>query len=83
MPSSHFAGEKHPLLLGRPLFESWPELRPTLGRMLDSVLASGKAALSDSLLVVYDRKGYLEETYYTLSFNPIALETGEIGGSLP
>jgi hypothetical protein len=27
-----FAGEKHPKLLGRPLFESWPELRPDAGK---------------------------------------------------
>ena len=76
-----FAGEKHPKLLGRPLFESWPELRPTLGPMLESVLTTGKAALSDDLLLVYNRSGYLEETYYTLSFNPIGLESGKVGGS--
>ena len=76
-----FAGEKHPSLLGRPLFESWPELQPTLGPMLESVLTTGNAALSDDLLLVYDRSGYLEETYYTLSFNPIVLESGNVGGS--
>ncbi|HEX8800143.1 MAG TPA: ATP-binding protein, partial [Terriglobales bacterium] len=76
-----FAGEKHPGLLGRPLFESWPELQPTLGPMLESVLTNGKAAFSDDLLLVYNRSGYLEETYYTLSFNPIVLESGNVGGS--
>ena len=76
-----FAGEKHPTLLGRPPFESWPELQPPLGPMLESVLTTAKAALSDDLLLVYDRSGYLEETYYTLSFNPIVLESGKVGGS--
>ena len=76
-----FAGEKHPNLLGRPLFESWPELEPTLGPMLESVLTTGNAAMSDDLLLVYNRSGYPEETYYTLSFNPIVLECGKVGGS--
>jgi hypothetical protein len=76
-----FAGGKHPTLLGRPLFDSWPELQPTLGPMLERVLTTGEAAFSDDLLLVYDRSEYLEETYYTLSFNPIVLESGNVGGS--
>jgi PAS domain S-box-containing protein len=74
-------GDKHPKALGRPLFESWPELRPTIESMLESVLTTGKAALSEDLLHVYNRTGYLEERYLTVSFNPIALESGRIGGS--
>jgi hypothetical protein len=49
--------------------------------MLESVLTTGKAALSGDLLHVYNRTGYLEERYLTVSFNPIALESGRIGGS--
>jgi formate hydrogenlyase transcriptional activator len=73
-------GDKHPGALGSRLFASWPELRPTIEPMLESVLTAGKAALSEDLLHVYKRSGFLEERYYTASFNPIALESGRTGG---
>jgi PAS domain S-box-containing protein len=75
-------GEKHPAALGTRLFESWPELRPTIEGTLESVLIAGRAALSKDLLHVYDRNGFLEERYYTVSFNPIQLESGRSGGCL-
>ncbi len=28
------AGDKHPAALGKPIFESWPELRPTIAPIL-------------------------------------------------
>lgn len=74
-------GEKHPSALGTRLFDSWPELRPTIESMLESVLTAGKAALAENLLHVYDRHGYLEERYFTVSFNPIMLDSGKPGGS--
>lgn len=73
-------GEKHPAALGTRLFESWPELRSTVEATLESVLTAGKAALSEDLLHVYNRNGFLEERYYTVSFNPIVLESGRTGG---
>jgi formate hydrogenlyase transcriptional activator len=73
-------GDKHPVALGVRLFESWPELRPTIEAILKSVLTDGRSALSKDLLHVYNRRGFLEERYYTVSFNPIVLESGNIGG---
>jgi formate hydrogenlyase transcriptional activator len=74
-------GSKHPSALGTRLFDSWPELRPTIEGMLQTVLTAGKAALAENLLHVYDRHGYLEEGYFTVSFNPIMFDSGEAGGS--
>ena len=74
-------GDKHPAALGTRLFDSWPELRPTIEGMLETVLTEGKGALSEGLLHVYNRSGFLEERYYTVSFNPIVLESGKPGGS--
>jgi hypothetical protein len=64
-------GEKHPAALGTRLFESWPELRPTIEPMLESVLTGGEAAPAEDLLHVYNRDGRLEERYYTVSFNQL------------
>src|SRR5262249_50997304 len=74
-------GDKHPGALGTRLFDSWPELRSTIEDMLESVLTAGKSALAENLLHVYDRHGYLEERYLTVSFNPIVLDSGKTGGS--
>jgi formate hydrogenlyase transcriptional activator len=74
-------GDKHPIALGTRLFDSWPELRPTIEDTLESVVTAGKAALAENLLHVYDRHGYLEERYLTVSFNPIVLDSGKTGGS--
>lgn len=73
--------DAHPKALGRPLFETWPELRPTIESMLERVLNRGESVLSNDLLHVYRPSEYLEEKYLTVSFNPIVLESGKIGGS--
>jgi PAS domain S-box-containing protein len=75
-------GDKHPHALGRALFESWPELWPAMESTLEKVLTTGQAAVSSDLLHFYRRGDYLEERYYTVSFNPIELEPGKVGGSL-
>jgi formate hydrogenlyase transcriptional activator len=74
-------GDKHPTALGTRLFDSWPELRLTIENMLEQVFGNGKAALSKDLLHVYWRSEYFEERYLTASFNPIVLDSGEVGGS--
>jgi formate hydrogenlyase transcriptional activator len=74
-------GDKHPIALGTRLFESWPELRPTIENMLVRVFTTGQAALSKDLLHVYRRNGYMEERYLTASFNPVVLDSGQIKGS--
>ena len=49
--------DKHPMALGTRLFDSWPELRPTIENMLQRVFSVGEAALSKHLLNVYRRSG--------------------------
>ena len=73
-------GDKHPTALGTRLFDSWPELRPTIENMLERVFSTGQAALSKDLLHVYRRSGYLEERYLTASFNPI-VDSRKVAGS--
>ncbi len=64
-------GSKHPRFLGRPGCECWPEIWDTIGPMINSVVSSGKATWMGDLLLVMDRHGYLEETYWTCSYSPI------------
>ncbi|MBW4687150.1 MAG: PAS domain-containing protein [Komarekiella atlantica HA4396-MV6] len=74
-------GTKHPHALGRPGKEVWAEIWDIIGVQLESVLATGQATWSDDMLLLVDRYGYIEEAYFTYSYSPIFLETGEVGGA--
>lgn len=74
-------GTKHPHALGRPGEEVWSEIWDIIGVQLKGVLATGQATWSDDMLLLVDRYGYIEEAYFTYSYSPILLETGEIGGA--
>jgi PAS domain S-box-containing protein len=80
-----FAG-KHPRAMGKPglSLEGWgeEEVRTVIEPMLRSVMTSGEATWSQDQLLILERKGFAEEAYFTWSYSPIPLETGEIGGVL-
>ncbi|MBW4606854.1 MAG: PAS domain S-box protein [Hassallia sp. WJT32-NPBG1] len=71
---------KHPQALGQPARECWAEIWDIIGPMLESVMITGNATWSDDQLLLIDRNGYLEESYFTFSYSPIRDETGGIGG---
>jgi hypothetical protein len=53
---------KHPAL-GKPGREVWPEDWPTIGRILEGVMANAASTWSEAQLLPLDRYGYLEEVY--------------------
>lgn len=53
---------------------------PYARRNVEGVFTENKSALAEYLLHTYNRNGFLEERYYSLSFNPIVLDSGETGG---
>jgi formate hydrogenlyase transcriptional activator len=73
-------GEGHPETSGANLFESLPQVFPTIEPILGSVLTEGKAALAADMVHTYSHHGLLEERYYTLSLSPIVLDSGKTGG---
>ncbi|MBW4622002.1 MAG: PAS domain S-box protein [Cyanosarcina radialis HA8281-LM2] len=74
-------GTKHPKALGRPGQEMWAEIWDIIGVQLNSVLETAQATWSDDMLLLVDRYGYTEEAYFTYSYSPIFLDTGEVGGA--
>lgn len=74
-------GTKHPKALGRPGQQVWSEIWDIIGVQLQSVLETAEATWSDDMLLLVDRYGYIEEAYFTYSYSPIFLETGEVGGA--
>ena len=71
---------KHPQFLGQSAKECWAEVWDVIGPLADSVLTTGQPTWSDNLLLMIDRYGYLEETYFTFSYSPIRDESGGVGG---
>ena len=73
-------GDKHLACFGQPAFEHWPEVREQLGPLLRDVLANGTSVLTKNGMVATMRSGFLEELYFSWSFSPLLVESGEIGG---
>lgn len=73
-------GTKHPKALGSPGKDVWPEIWDIVGPMLDSVMKSGVATWSRDQQLMLERNGYLEECYFTFSYSPIAVESGQVAG---
>jgi PAS domain S-box-containing protein len=73
-------GRRHPRAFGRPARESWEEIWPVVGPQAEAVMRRGEATWNERVLLVMERHGYTEDTYFTWSYSPIIDETGGIGG---
>jgi PAS domain S-box-containing protein len=73
-------GAKHPDALGRPAQPTWKEIWDVIGPQADAVLERGEATWNERVLLVMQRNGYEEETYFTWSYSPIRDERGHIVG---
>ncbi len=72
-------GGKHPWALGRPASEVWKDIWHDIAPMLRQV-EEGRGTYVESQLLIMQRNGYPEETYYTFSYTPIAGEDGQTAG---
>lgn len=79
-PYRAFLGDKHPQALGKSAREVWSEIWKEIGPRTDAVLTDGKSTFDQALLLLMDRHGYKEETYFTFSYSPLPDDTGSIGG---
>jgi signal transduction histidine kinase/CheY-like chemotaxis protein len=71
---------KHPAAFGRPARETWPDIWPTIGPMVDQVMQQGIAVKGDDMPLMLDRNGYLELCNFTFSYSPIRDRDGVIHG---
>jgi signal transduction histidine kinase len=71
---------KHPASLGQPGAATSGDIWPVIGPMLRNVYENAVSTRSDNLPLLMERYGFLEETYFTLSYSPIFVETGGVGG---
>ena len=74
-------GAKHPQALGLPGREAWSEIWDSmLHELLAGVVRSGEAFWAKDLLFEVERYGFPEETYFDVSYDPVRVESGEVGG---
>ncbi len=76
------AGGKHPRALGRSPREIWPEVWDFNRPIFEKVMSGGETVLLDDQLFPIARNGGPEDAYFTLSYSPIRVESGSVGGTL-
>jgi len=78
-PYLSIIGGKHPKALGQPAREVWAEIWHQIQERIAGAMR-GEATYSEAELLVMQRNGYREETYYTFSFSPVPDDEAGIGG---
>jgi PAS domain S-box-containing protein len=73
-------GGRHPKALGQPAARIWVEIWDVIGPQTEIVMREGRATWNESVLLVLERHGYAEETYFTFSYSPAMDDDGNVGG---
>lgn len=73
-------GGKHPEALGQPASVVWREIWEQVEPRATSAMERNEGTYDESLLLIMERYGYQEETYYTFSYSPVPNDQGGTGG---
>jgi signal transduction histidine kinase len=79
-PYKSIIGGKHPWALGRPTAEVWHEVWRDISPLLAQAMQGDEGTYNEEQLLIMERSGYAEETYYTFSYSPIPDDDGGVGG---
>jgi PAS domain S-box-containing protein len=73
-------GGRHPSALGKPTRQVWPEIWNVIGPMLQTAMGGVRGTYVEEQLLIMERHGFAEETYYTYSYTPVPNDDGQTGG---
>ena len=73
-------GGKHPQALGCPASVVWREIWDQVGPRAATAMKTEEGTYDEALLLIMERNGYPEETYYTFSYSPVPNDQGGTGG---
>ena len=75
-------GDKHPAGIGQAGAECWSEVWPLLSPWANAAFSGQGTRHSENEMLLINRSGYEEETYWTFSYSPITAASDEIVGVL-
>jgi PAS domain S-box-containing protein len=75
-------GDKHPWALGLPVSTCWSEIWHILQPLIDTPFKGGPATWNEDIALEINRRGFVEETHFTIAYSPVPDETvaSGIGG---
>ena len=73
-------GGKHPEALGQPASYVWREIWDQVRPRSESAMLNNEGTYDEALLLIMERNGYPEETYYTFSYSPVPNDQGQTTG---
>ncbi|MBG6102854.1 signal transduction histidine kinase/serine phosphatase RsbU (regulator of sigma subunit)/DNA-binding response OmpR family regulator [Micromonospora vinacea] len=73
-------GGKHPDVIGQPARFWWAETWAVLGPLLDDVRSTGRSYRGEDHPFMLDRYGFVEQTYFNVSYDPIRGDDGSVSG---
>lgn len=73
---------KHPAALGQPAAQIWADIWSIVGAQVEQVISGKGATWNEHLRLPMNRKGFLEETYFTFSYSPVRGDDGAVAGML-
>jgi len=81
-PYLSIIGGKHPEALGQPVAKVWHEIWGEIEPMLSTAMSGDLGTFVEEQLLIMERHGYPEETYYTFSYSPIPNDNGVGAGGI-
>ena len=72
-------GAKHPSAMGRPFRAIWAEIWDDIAPSIDQAL-QGHATYHENLPLTMQRKGFVEQTWFTFSYSPVRDADGNVAG---
>lgn len=72
--------KRHPAALGLPFEEVWPEVWDVLGSQLRTVMDTGYGLVTENQMLLLDRDGRSEETFWSYSLVPVHGDGGKVAG---
>jgi len=81
-PYRTILGHRHPTALGQPLTEVWREFSDDLAPRIARTLQGEPQVWDDAPFDISDRDERLRRAWFTATWTPIRIETGDVGGFL-
>ncbi|HEX2544330.1 MAG TPA: ATP-binding protein [Ramlibacter sp.] len=73
-------GKRHPEAFGAPAQRTWADIWHIVGAQREAVMRRGEATWNERVLLVMERNGFPEDTWFTWSYSPIHDDNGDIVG---